>query len=131
MYMTGKDLIIILSQNGVALASTTIRSQDIQTQCDAEEKASATQQSWREYVAGRKGWQLTVNQLLLTSTRVLDLLKVGEYFGVTYKAVGDDTNKVTGTALLTAVKQTGTVGNLAQGSWTLLGTGALVQPPRV
>ena len=38
--MNGKDLIIILSQNNTPLASTYIRSQDVQTDADMLEKAS-------------------------------------------------------------------------------------------
>ena len=124
--MTGKDIILVLSQNGTALASTAIKSQDIQTEADVLEKASSSQQSWREYIAGRKGWSVTLSYLVLTSDKILDLLKVGQTFSVTMKRTGDNTNKVTGNAILKAVKQTASVGNLAQGSWQLQGTGALV-----
>lgn len=123
--MTGKDVILILSQGGTALASTAIKSQDIQTEADVIEKASSSQQSWREYIAGRKGWSVTLSYLVLTSDKILDLLKVGQTFSVTMKKVDDNTNKVTGNAILKAVKQTASVGNLAQGSWQLQGTGAL------
>ena len=37
--MTGKDIIVILSQNGTPMASTRIKSDDIQTQANAIEKA--------------------------------------------------------------------------------------------
>lgn len=124
--MTGKDIILVLSQGGTALASTAIKSQDIQTEADVLEKASSSQQSWREYIAGRKGWSVTLSYLVLTSEKILDLLKVGQTFSVTIKKVDDNTNKVTGNAILKAVKQTASVGNLAQGSWQLQGTGALV-----
>ena len=124
--MTGKDIILVLSQGGTALASTAIKSQDIQTEADVIEKASSSQQSWREYIAGRKGWSVTLSYLVLTSEKILDLLKVGQTFSVTMKKVDDNTNKVTGNAILKAVKQTASVGNLAQGSWQLQGTGALV-----
>lgn len=124
--MTGKDIILVLSQGGTALASTAIKSQDIQTEADVLEKASSSQQSWREYIAGRKGWSVTLSYLVLTSDKILDLLKVGQTFSVTMKKVDDNTNKVTGNAILKAVKQTASVGNLAQGSWQLQGTGALV-----
>jgi predicted secreted protein len=124
--MTGKDIILVLSQGGTALASTAIKSQDIQTEADVLEKASSSQQSWREYIAGRKGWSVTLSYLVLTSEKILDLLKVGQTFSVTMKKVDDNTNKVTGNAILKAVKQTASVGNLAQGSWQLQGTGALV-----
>lgn len=123
--MTGKDIILVLSQGGTALASTAIKSQDIQTEADVLEKASSSQQSWREYIAGRKGWSVTLSYLVLTSDKILDLLKVGQTFSVTMKKVDDNINKVTGTAILKAVKQTASVGNLAQGSWQLQGTGAL------
>ena len=124
--MTGKDIILVLSQGGTALASTAIKSQDIQTEADVIEKASSSQQSWREYIAGRKGWSVTLSYLVLTSDKILDLLKVGQTFSVTMKKVDDNTNKVTGNAILKAVKQTASVGNLALGSWQLQGTGALV-----
>ena len=123
--MTGKEIILVLSQGGTALASTAIKSQDIQTEADVIEKASSSQQSWREYIAGRKGWSVTLSYLVLTSDKILDLLKVGQTFSVTMKKVDDNTNKVTGNAILKAVKQTASVGNLAQGSWQLQGTGAL------
>ena len=64
--MTGKDLIVIISQNGTAIASTCIRSQEIQTSADTIEKASATQQNWKEYVAGRNAWSLNVSYLVLS-----------------------------------------------------------------
>lgn len=124
--MTGKDITVTLSQGGVALANTRIRSNDIQTGCDTIEKASSSQQDWKEYVAGRKGWTLTVNYLVLASTQVADLLYAGQTFDITMKS--GTTNLLTGTALMTAVKQVATIGNLAQGSFTLQGSGALSAP---
>ena len=121
--MTGKDITVTLSQGGVALANTRIRSNDIQTGCDTIEKASSSQQDWKEYVAGRKGWTLTVNYLVLASTQVADLLYAGQTFDITMKY--GTTNLLTGTALMTAVKQVATVGNLATGAFTLQGSGAL------
>lgn len=121
--MTGKDITVTLLQGGVALANTRIRSNDIQTGCDTIEKASSSQQDWKEYVAGRKGWTLTVNYLVLASTQVADLLYAGQTFDITMKS--GNTNLLTGTALMTAVKQVATVGNLATGAFTLQGSGAL------
>lgn len=127
--MTGKDIIVTLSQNGTALASTRIRSHDIHTDADTIEVASATQSAWREYIAGRKGWSLTVSYLVLAAAKVADLLKVGGTFTVTVSAAstgtGDTATSLSGTAILTAVKQTATIGNLAQGSFTFQGSGAL------
>ena len=123
--MTGKDIIVILSQNSVAVASTCIRSQDIQVQADLIEVASETQQSWREYIAGRKGWSLTVNYLVLAAAQLSDLMLTGQVFDVTVKDVGNTTS-LTGTAIMATAKQTATVGNLCQGTFQLQGSGALI-----
>ena len=125
--MTGKDIIVILSQNGTALASTAIKSQDIQTQCKSIEKSSAVQQDWEEVVAGRKSWTLNVKYLVLTATKLTDLLYAGQMFDVTMK-VGD-TTYLTGKALMTAVSGVSAVGTLANGSFSLRGNGPLVTPP--
>lgn len=120
--MTGKELTIILSQGGTAIAATRIRSNDLQANASPIEVASATQQDWKEFIAGRKEWSLTINYLILAKAQVQDLLYVGQAFGITAQA---DDVQVSGTAIMTAVRQTATIGNLAQGSYTLKGSGAL------
>lgn len=122
--MTGRDIIVILSQNGVAVASTAIRSDEIQTQCDVIERASATNQNWKEFVEGRAEWSLTVNYLMLSAARLRDVLKVRQRFDVTLRD-RSNTTQLSGTAIMTSAKQTHTVGNLCQGSFSLKGTGAL------
>ena len=123
--MTGKDVILTLSQGGVALANTKIKSQSIKSQCGVIEKASSTQQDWVEVVAGRKSWSLTVRYLVLSGSQVKDVLKVGQTFSITMQEYGSSTNKVTGTALLSGVDAEYPTGNLAQGTFTLTGSGAL------
>ena len=123
--MTGKDVILTLSQNGVALANTKIKSQSIKSQCGVIEKASSTQQDWVEVIAGRKSWTLTVRYLVLSGSQVKDVLKVGQTFSITMQEYGSSTNKVTGTALLSGVDAEYPTGNLAQGTFTLTGSGAL------
>ena len=123
--MTGKDLIVVLSHGGTAVAGTRVRSQSLQTSCASIEKASSTQQDWEEVVAGRKSWSLTVNYLVLAGSQVKDVLKVGQSFGITVKEDGSSTNVVSGTALLVSVRQDATLGNLAQGSFEFRGNGAL------
>ena len=129
--MTGKDIIVVLSQNGTALASTTVRSQDIQTAADTIEKSSSTQQDWKEFITGRKEWSITVNYLMLAASKITDLLYVGQTFDVTVKNVtasGVTPTAVTGKAIMTTVKQVATVGTLAQGTFTLKGNGPLALP---
>lgn len=123
--MTGKDVIMTISRNGYALANTKIKSQSIKSQCGAIEKASSTQQDWVEVVAGRKSWSLTVRYLVLAGSQVRDVLKTGQMFDITMNEYGSTTNKVTGTALLSAVDAEYPTGNLAQGTFTFTGNGAL------
>ena len=124
--MTGKDVIMTLSQGGTALANTKIKSQSIKAQCAVLEKASSTQQDWVEVIAGRKSWSLTVRYLVLAGSQVKDVLKVGQTFSVTMNESGSTTNKVSGTAILSAVDAEYPTGNLAQGTFTFTGSGALI-----
>lgn len=120
--MTGKDIIVILSQNGTPMASTAIKSDDIQTQVNAIEKASATQQAWEEVIPGRKRWSFNCNYLVLTSAKLRDVLMAGQYFDITLRS---ENVTLTGQALLTDCKQTHTVNSLCQGSFTFRGNGPL------
>lgn len=122
--MNGRDILIILSQGGTAVASTYVKSHDIQSSADTIEKASPTQQSWREYIAGRKDWSIQMSYLLLAASRLRDPLLAGQVFDVTIKDRAN-TYSLTGEAILTTCKQTYTVGNLANGSFTLKGNGPL------
>ena len=122
--MTGKDIIVILSQNGTPMASTAIKSDDIQTRADTIEKASSTQQQWREYIAGRKEWTLTTNYLVLAAAKLTDVLLVGQSFDVTIRHISENV-LLTGQAILTDCNQTHTVNSLCQGSFTFRGNGPL------
>ena len=127
--MNGKDIIIILSQNSTALASTAVKSHDISTVVDTIEKASSTQQDWREYVKGRKGWSVNMSYLVTTASKILWELEVGKTFDITIRDAGNSpTYSLVGKAILETAKQTYTVGNLANGSFVLKGTGPLSEP---
>ena len=122
--MTGKDIIVILSQNGTPMASTRIKSDDIQTQANAIEKASATQQDWEEVIPGRKRWTLNCNYLVLTSAKLTDVLLIGQSFDITVRHISENVT-LTGHAILTDAKQTHTVNSLCQGSFSFRGNGPL------
>ena len=122
--MNGKDIIIILSQNSTALAGTAVKSHDITTAADTIEKASSTQQTWREYVTGRKGWSINLSYLVNAGAKIHWELKVGETFDVTISD-SNSNYRLTGSAILETAKQTYTIGNLANGSFVLKGTGPL------
>lgn len=123
MALTGKEITVILSLNGVALANTRIKSHDLQTSCDSIETASPTQGVWKEFIAGRAEWSLTVGYLVLATEKVADLLYVRNTFDISVRS--GNTTLLTGKALCTAAKQTATVGNLCQGSFSFKGSGAL------
>ena len=113
---------ILVSLDGTLIAG--MKSSDIQTDAGTIEVASATQQQWREYIAGRKGWSLTVNCLLLAAADLGKLLNVG----TTYTIVVRDrasAKTITGSAIMTVCKQTATRGNIAVGSFQFVGTGPL------
>lgn len=115
---------MILSQGSTVVASAAIRSDEINTACPSIERASATQQDWKEVLAGRKSWTLTLNYLMLAAARLRDVLLIGQMFNVTIKDKSN-TSTLTGKALMTAAKQTHTTGNLCQGSFSLEGSGPL------
>lgn len=120
--MTGKDIILTFSQNGTVLASTAIKSDDIQTKADIIEKSSSTNQTWREYIAGRNEWSVNVSYLVLADAKIRDLLLVGQTFTVT---ATKGSVSMTGQAILTDVKHSYNVGALAKGSFSFRGTGPL------
>jgi len=124
--MTGKDIKVIIAQDGTALASTRIKSNDIKTKCDVIEKASANQQTWKEYIAGRSEWSVNVTYLVLASPQVQNLLLVSQMFDLTMTADdGTDTEMLTGKAILTAADIKANSGSLAQGTFAFQGTGPL------
>ena len=103
-----------------------VTSHNIDADCETIEKASATQQDYREYVAGRKGWSIDVSYLVLSAAGIADPLSVG----TTYYLVNRDragSTKIVGQAILTQCKQAYTRGNLVSGSFRFQGTGALTR----
>lgn len=117
---------MILSQGGTALASTCVKSQDIQTDCPTIEKASSTQQDWVEKISGRKSWSISINYLVMRAAQVRDLLYTGQTFTVTVRDRNNTSGgSISGTAIMTNVHGLASFGNLATGSMKLEGSGAL------
>jgi hypothetical protein len=131
--MTGKDILIFLTYNNTTVGITACKSSELTGQSDLIEKASSTQQKWREYIAGRNEWGFTASYIVMRAApsttnqiggTLADLLKIGTKFGVTIRDVAN-TYSLSGSAFLQQVKQTYTVGNLIAGSFQFKGTGAL------
>jgi hypothetical protein len=131
--MTGKDILIYLTYNSTTVGITACKSSELTGQSDLIEKASSSQQNWREYIAGRNEWGFTASYIVMRAApsttnqmggTLADLLKMGTKFGVTIRDVAN-TYSLSGSAFLQQVKQTYTVGNLIAGSFQFKGTGAL------
>lgn len=124
--MNGNYIVIgtVSGQTFTPLAA--VKSQDIQNGADTIEKASSSQQDWKEFIAGRKEWGINVNYLVLenANTNVRDVLKVGDTYTLRIKD-RDGNYSVTGSAICTQCKQTYSNGNLCAGSFAFKGTGAL------
>jgi predicted secreted protein len=126
---------IIVYSGGTAIAGT--RSSEVQSGSELIEVSSPTQGAWRQYIAGRKEWNVTVGFLVLSDsalaisnkTGIQDLLQVGNTFTLKIKErTAADSDGVTGTAILKTCKITMTRGNLVQGSFQFTGNGELSAP---
>ena len=128
--------IIIVQVDGHTIAGT--KTTEIQVDSELIEIASATQGSFREYLTGRKQWQVTVNYLLMYATyqemftypnaSMTDALLVGNSYTLKFKNRAnhyDQPITLKGTAILRTCKITATRGNLIQGTFTFVGNGAL------
>ncbi len=136
MAIKGNDIFIM--RNGYAIAGT--RSNEFQTKAETIEKASATQQDWQEFVAGRKGWNITSSWLMLAageyskttdtpgvtavSNGIRGLLEVSNEVTIVIRDRAGS-NMLRGTAICTQCKITASRGNLVSGSFSFLGTGPL------
>ena len=89
--MNGNNIIVYTYSGSAWTAIASVKSDELQHECDLIEKASATQQNSKEFIAGRKQWSLNVNWLMTT---VSDLEKV-LLVGVNYDAEGKESKNHT------------------------------------
>lgn len=118
----GRNLIIKV--NGTAIAGA--RSCDINISGEEIEIASATQSKWREFIAGREEWSVTCSHLLPASGTPLRSSKemVNTTVTITMES-GLSGDVLTGQAIVKSWRTTGTLGNLAQGTFSFRGSGPL------
>ena len=107
---------MLSSSNAVVALS---KSCTITYQGDAVEISPQNGGTAREYVPGRTGWTVEVSGLM---SAIGNLLMMGHTYAL---EIYDGSDSVYGNAFVTAVKQTGAIGNLAQQSVMFQGTGAL------
>ena len=134
MALNGNIILVQLDGHTIAGTKTT----EIQVESELIEIASATLGSFREYLTGRKQWQVTVNYLLKYATyqtmftypnaALTDALLVGNSYTLKFMNRAshyDMPITLKGTAILRTCKITATRGNLIQGTFTFVGNGAL------
>lgn len=125
--MNGNDIIIGTMSGSTFTALAAVKGHEIQSGADIIEKASATQQDWKEHIAGRKEWGVSMNYLVLGNARtnVRDVLKVGTTYVLRVK---DRTGNysITGNAICTQCRQTFNRGNIVVGSFAFKGNGELI-----
>lgn len=114
---------ILIYSNNVAIAGT--RTDEIQTECEMLEISSPDTGTWRTYLAGMKGWSISVGFLVSTNSELKKLLQIGTTFPLT---IHDRTGTAIlgGNAICTKCNVKATRGNLVQGSFSFKGDGELI-----
>lgn len=126
--MNGNVIYISAGSSGTPIAST--KSDTIDTLCEKIERASATQQEWREYLAGRKEWSITVDWLLTSSEDIQKVLYAGNFYTLNVIHRNGDTRTplLTGQALCTRCEVKSQNLSLVSGTFTFTGSGPLAPP---
>ena len=121
MAMNGNVILIVVDGTPVAGCKT----HKVQTKAETIEKASETQQRWREFIPGRSEWGINTNYLVTAVADIRKVLSVGQTVTI---VVCDRQNQasLTGQAIITACEQSYACGSLSVGSYSFKGTGALV-----
>ena len=118
----GKDVKIYAGSSGTSPLIAMAKNCTISTKCDLIEKASATQGTAKEYIAGRDEWEVSIGHLV-TSTAPFDgIIKRRQTY--TLRIVIDSTT-LQGTAICQAAEISASVGSLATGSAKFKGSGPL------
>ena len=118
----GKDIRIYAGTSGTTPIIAGAKSCTISERCDLIEKASASNQTSKEFVGGRTEWEINISHLVVVGSEYQGLLKVNTT--VSLSVVVNNVRK-TGTAICQQSDIGGAVGTLATGSVNLKGTGPL------
>jgi len=118
----GRNIFIYADTTGTSPVVAGAKSCVISMQCDLLEKASATNQSSKEFEPGRTEWEISISHLVVSSNEYQGMLKVGTKFSI---SVVINNVRKTGTVICQHSDIGGAVGNLATGSLRLKGTGPL------
>ena len=118
----GKNIIIYQGASGTTPAIAACKSCTISDRCDLVEKASSTQQSAKEYIAGRSDADISMDHLVVSGNEFQGILMVRQTY--TLRMVINGVTK-TMTAICTQADISAPVGGLAKGSIRFKVSGAI------
>lgn len=127
----GRNLYVLLKENGTGVIIAGTRSNEFQTDIDLQEVSSPKTGKWKEYLLQREEWNVTTNYLVTSDASLLSLLETSKYVTLSFVSRspgGTVTELLTGEAWVKSCKITATLGNLAQGSFQFVGNGPLAPP---
>lgn len=119
----GRNIYIYAGTSGTTPIIAGAKSCTISSKCDLIEKASATNQTSKEFIAGRTEWEIAISHLVMAGSEFEGMLKNGTT--VSLSVVINNVRK-TGTAICYSDDIGGAVGNIGTGSIRLKGSGPLV-----
>ena len=123
MALLGKNLQILKPvRGGYSPIIAAARSCEINIDGDQLEVSSPNDGAWQHFIAGRKGWSISVGYLLGAGTFPSEAAMVNTTVTV---VVDDGTTKMQGSAIVKSWHATGNLSNLATGSFVFLGNGPL------
>ena len=125
MAVKGNDILVLMDGRAIAHARTS----DVQVDCEMIETINPSQGLWRVFQAGRKEWSIKLDYLVFANIDLKRLMTVGTTVTLLIKGRYDENSQgLTGDAIITAATQTYTRGKLVAGTFTFSGATALTIP---
>lgn len=118
----GKNIFIYSGSSGTSPIIAAAKSCSISSKCDLLEKASSTQNTSKEYIAGRDEWDISLDHLVTSGAPFEGLLKVRQTYTISVVIAGV---RKYGTAICQQADIQGAVGSLGRGSVRFKGSGVL------
>lgn len=118
----GKNIFIYSGSSGTSPIIAAAKSCSISMKCDLLEKASSTQGTSKEYIAGRDEWDISIDHLVTSGAPFEGLLKVRQTYTISVVIAGV---RKFGTAICQQADIQGAVGSLGRGSVRFKGSGVL------
>lgn len=127
----GRNLYVLIQENGTGVIIAGTRSNEFQTDIDLQEVSSPNTGTWKEHLPQREEWNVSTNFLVTSDESLLSLLKTRKYVTLSFVSRspgGTVTELLTGEAWIKTCKISAVLGNLAQGSFQFVGNGELAEP---